>query len=110
MEKTLLALSSDGVTSYKVVFRRETSKLIVVCSCPAGEMGRLCRHKLGLLAGDNDMLSSPKHVPDLEEVQSWIKGSRFPTLIVQLKETEIEMARTKKRLSELKREIEEQMG
>lgn len=108
MEKTLLALSSDGVTSYRVVFHLENGKLLIDCSCPAGEMGKLCRHKLGLLAGDSKMLSSPKQQSELEEVQLWIRETRFPKLASQLKETEKELARIKKKLSQLKREIEEE--
>ena len=108
MEKTLFALSSDGVTSYRVVFRHEDGKVLIDCNCPAGEMGKLCRHKLSLLAGDNRMLSDQKKQPDLEEVQHWLKDTRIPKLLSELRKTEKELERTKKRLSDLKRDIEQE--
>jgi hypothetical protein len=36
---------------------------------------------LGFLAGQVDMLHTPKQKEDLEEVQLWIKGSRFAGLL-----------------------------
>ncbi len=108
MEKTLLALSSDGVSSYKVVFRLEKGKCMVECTCPASAVGRFCRHKLGLLAGDDKVLWSPKQKPELEELQLWIRDSRVPKLIAQLKEAEKDLERMKKKLAELKREIEKE--
>jgi len=76
MKIQLLAKSSGG-SSYKVSFSIEHNHISAVCQCKAGENNMLCKHVIGLLAGDISMLYRPKkdmdsldclqkHMPDYQ--------------------------------------------
>src|ERR1035438_6070823 len=51
MELNFLIQGSEP-DPYRVKFRREGSKFTATCSCRAGEMGQVCKHRMGLLKGD----------------------------------------------------------
>lgn len=44
--------SSDPDQVYEVVFEKVDGKVRVLCDCPAGEFGKLCKHKMNLVFGD----------------------------------------------------------
>jgi len=52
MKKEFEVRSSDGVTTYAVEFSLESGKLHIHCSCPAGVLGKWCKHKMWLISGD----------------------------------------------------------
>ena len=48
----LLIESSSSGEHYAVTFTREGTNLRTSCTCPAGQKGIHCKHRLSLLAGD----------------------------------------------------------
>ncbi len=44
--------SSDGVTNYLVSIVANQDKLIVTCSCKAGILKKLCKHKIAVLSAN----------------------------------------------------------
>ena len=53
----LLIESSSSGEHYAVTFTREGTNLPSSCTCPAGQKGIHCKHRLSLLAGDLPALS-----------------------------------------------------
>ena len=51
-------LSSDGSTVYVVSVERQNDKVLASCTCKAGEFGQLCKHQIGILSGQDDLLAS----------------------------------------------------
>ena len=51
-EISIKVVSSSGDT-YDVLFKFSDDKFSVLCHCPAGIYGKLCKHKTGLLDGDH---------------------------------------------------------
>jgi uncharacterized Zn finger protein len=43
---------------YRVLFARHGAALTITCTCAAGLVGQVCKHRLGLLAGDTKTLVS----------------------------------------------------
>lgn len=41
--------SSDGETNYSVIIVADDGELIVSCNCKAGALGKLCKHKVGVI-------------------------------------------------------------
>lgn len=74
---TLTAKSSSGGT-YQVTFALDGQKLSAHCTCKAGIMGALCKHRIALLAGDATMLANPEQVTDMQKVTAWAKEARIP--------------------------------
>ncbi len=103
MEKIeLLAKSSSGDGSYLVTFTRNKSGLSINCTCPAGQFGQLCKHKLRLSDGIRSMLFDQGQIDELEQVQAWIAGSGYPELFERLNDLESEQVRLKKEIKDTK--------
>ena len=103
MKKEFEVLSSDGVTTYVVEFLLESGKLHVYCGCPAGMLGKWCKHKMRLISGD---VSGVLGVADFVEVHNWLRNSEFPQLLDEMKLAEGEMQVAKTKMDNLKKALE----
>jgi|GEM_PF-7032665 uncharacterized Zn finger protein len=72
----LTAKSSSGGT-YQVTFAMEGERVSARCTCKAGIMGNLCKHRIALLAGDARILANPEQVTDMQRVAEWAKQARM---------------------------------
>ncbi len=59
---------------YQIVFARTDNNLTVTCTCPAGEVGTHCKHRLALLEGLADNLLS-NNKDDLAKLFQLISGT-----------------------------------
>jgi hypothetical protein len=64
--------SSDGVSAYTVLVEWNEKDLSVACNCRVGSLGDWCRHKSGLLSGEEGNLATKD---DLTNVLQWVKAS-----------------------------------
>ncbi|MBI2286799.1 MAG: hypothetical protein HYU79_05065 [Nitrosomonadales bacterium] len=105
MKKEFEVRSSDGVTTYAVEFSLESGKLRVHCGCPAGVLGKWCKHKMQLISGD---VSSALGfgAADMDEVLDWIRDSEFPRLLDKMKLAEDEMQAAKTKMDNVKKALE----
>ena len=70
--KEFSVYSSDGVSAYTVVVEWNGEDLSVACNCKAGSLGDWCRHKSGLLNGEEGNLATKD---DLTDVLQWVNAS-----------------------------------
>lgn len=59
---------------YNVVFRRKGPNLTATCTCKGGEMGQVCKHRLGLLSGDTSAVVSG-NLLEVDALQGLIAGT-----------------------------------
>lgn len=98
MKREFSILSSDGVRSYLAGFMVEEGVLNVFCGCPAGELGKWCKHKMALMSGDAKMLGDLDSAV-IDELRNFVGKSIFPQLVdaVQQAEKDVQIANTKLR-------------
>lgn len=108
MNVTINAASSSG-GSYQVDFKTENDLLFIHCNCRAGDFGKLCKHKLKLLEGDENILADQKELPKLNEIQQWVIKSDFPDICKELYQLEEELERAKNRVKQQKKLLEKRM-
>ena len=106
MKKEFEVRSSDGVATYAVEFSLESGKLHVYCRCPAGILGKWCKHKMRLISGDVTGVLSTSGAADMAEVLSWIRNSEFPRLLDEMKTAENEMQAAKVKMDKVKKVLE----
>lgn len=93
-QKTFSVQSSSG-EPYEVTFFRD-DQLHATCTCGAGIQNKACKHRLNILAGDDDgILSSNKE--EAETVRSWLAGTALQRALQGVIESEAEVAAAKKR-------------
>ena len=90
---------------YVVSFRRRDPKnLSAYCTCPAGESGMSCKHRIRILRGMIEGVVS-KNTADVTTVAGWLAGSDVETALRTIDELEKEAERIKKALSAAKKAL-----
>lgn len=87
---------------YKVVFKRNGSDLKARCSCRAGVIGQLCKHRLSILNGDARAVVS-QNTDEVTEVASWLQGSNIADAISEVIVLEAEKKLIEEKLKKAKK-------
>ena len=106
MKIILFAKSSDGITSYEVAFNNRDGIISIKCDCPAGELTKLCRHKLALIRGDAAMLYDNSQISEFATIKEWIIASSFTQLILEHDRIEKAFQEKQRELKKIKEVIE----
>jgi uncharacterized Zn finger protein len=90
---------------YLVSFRRRDAKNIsAYCTCPAGESGMACKHRVRIFRGLIEGIVS-KNTADVTTVAGWLAGSDVDTALNTIDQLEKEAERIKKALSAAKKAL-----
>lgn len=105
MNITVLLKSSSQSEPRSVQVRQDDSSLSFICDCPAGERGRICKHKKALASGDDSMLYDEDQREYFENVMEWVTQSGYPDLMKELKEAENTLESAKEKARDIKERI-----
>jgi hypothetical protein len=107
MKIALLVKSSSmpGV-GYEVVFKNINGVISIKCNCRAGELTKLCKHKLALIRGDSSILMEDNEDYNFINVKEWIKNSLFSRLIIEHDVAEKALTEKQQELKKIKDRIE----
>jgi hypothetical protein len=106
MKIILYVKSSDGINCYEVAFKNREGIISIKCDCPAGELTKLCRHKLALLRGDDTVLYDNSQLSEFITIKDWIKSSSFSHLILEHDRIEKAVQEKQRELRKIKEIIE----
>lgn len=109
MEKSFRVRSSDGVTSYLVSVEKTKNGIALYCDCPAGNLEKLCKHKLAIVTGDEKILFNPGEKDSLKQICEWIGQSQYPQLMRDLHDSEKVERDAKHRVALAKKRLESAM-
>ena len=98
MKITIHAISSTG-GNYPVEFSDDGQTLRVFCHCQAGQLQQMCKHKTGLLSGDQNLLSDLAEADLLSQVLS---SPAYPVLKKRLDEYMKALADIEREMGKLK--------
>jgi len=100
-------LSSDGATVYNVTVEINGEMVRAACTCKAGQLGKLCRHKIGILSGKTDSLVSKSDDvnSELNKFVSDIGDTACASYLTEMLAADAEMKEQKKRLDRAKRNL-----
>lgn len=109
MQIKLIAKSSSGQGTYEVDFDFDREGLRVSCNCQAGRLGKSCKHKIGFLRGQADLLANQDQLVGLERVKRLLENTDFPNLLSELDKCEVEVEIAKRNLSTIKELLEKKL-
>ena len=107
--KITLKAKSSSVEPYNVDFLFEEETLQAHCTCKAGVMRTVCKHRLAFLKGDQKMLADPSQADQLATVFQWAQQADFPALLQQLADAEAQVSRAQLDVKKMKKILEEVM-
>ena len=105
MEITILTKSSSSPKPRAVQVVKDDAGLSFFCDCPAGERGRICKHKKAVASGDENILYDENQRDNFNKAMDWIAQSGYPDLMKDLKESENELVLAQERVIGLKEKI-----
>lgn len=83
MERIEFLVQGSAPAPYEVIFARDNNEVTASCSCPAGDNGTYCKHRLDILDGVlGGVVSENAH--QVREVVSWLPGSSLEMCLAEL--------------------------
>ena len=92
--------------SYKVIFNNNNGNITIQCNCRAGELTKLCKHKLALIRCDSSILIDDNEDNNFINVKEWIINSDFSQLIIEHDLAEKALAEKQQALKKIKDRLE----
>ncbi len=68
---------------YEVTFLKNEDRLLVLCTCPAGENRRHCKHRVAIMNGSSENIVSG-NADEISTVQAWMAGTEVETALREL--------------------------
>lgn len=94
--------------NYTVKFSREGNNLMARCTCPAGNCGMYCKHRLAIIRGETvKILSDNKE--EVAEIAELVKGTDVEAALSEVIEAEEVSQSARRKLLSKKRNLAEAM-
>ena len=76
METPELTFLVKGSTPdpYEVTFIKDGDSLTALCTCPAGQFGNFCKHRISIIDGDGTAIVSD-NANEVTTITDWLKGT-----------------------------------
>ena len=102
---TILVKSSSKPDPYGVEVAVEESRISLFCDCPAGALGKDCKHKEAIVLGDKGILFDEAQLENFMIAAQAIASSGIPGLFEELRDAERAAEQAKKHAKSLKAKI-----
>jgi len=89
---------------YQVTFGAASGRVVAYCSCPAGENGSICKHRLAIMDGEVSNLLSG-NAQDVIRLQGLLKGTELEAAYTHLRVMEEEFEAAKRKLELAKKAL-----
>lgn len=89
---------------YEVIFSRSAVTLAITCTCPAGDSGLSCKHRVALLAGDASALASENRA-EVPAAAALVIGTDLERALRDLAAAESALDKAKQELAQRRRAV-----
>jgi len=80
-------VSGSAPEPYEVTFLRTNEKVAAFCTCPAGENGQYCKHRLEIMEGRVAAIVS-QNQGEIGTVRAWLVGTELETALSEFRQAE----------------------
>lgn len=91
-------ISQSSGEEYDLIASHQDGKFTFTCTCQAGLMGQMCKHR-------RELLTDAPPSQDAQTLRDWYAASQAQVVDQEIARVEAEAARLKKRLSALKAQL-----
>jgi uncharacterized Zn finger protein len=104
METIEFYVQGSALEPYRVTFEKNGQHMAAFCTCPAGDSGQVCKHRMSILAGSAEAVSGDNK-DEVQTVVAWLRGSDVESAMKSVEQAEVEIEQAKKRLSAAKKQL-----
>ena len=109
MEELIFHVRGSSSAAYEVTFIKDGASLTALCTCPAGQFGNFCKHRIAILDGKPDSISSG-NADQVRTVTGWLAGTDVEAALSGLREAEKIAEYPKDELAVLKKRLARAMN
>ncbi len=109
MEELVFLVQGSAADPYEVTFIKDGTSLTAVCTCPAGTYGNFCKHRISILDGNTEAISSD-NVDQAATVVGWLPGTDVAAALSEMRNAEKTADPDKKALNDAKRKLARAMN
>ena len=101
-------VAGSAAEPYEVTFLRTNGKVAAFCTCPAGENGQYCKHRLAIMEGCAAAIVG-QNQGDIETVRAWLVGTELETALSEFRQAESVYEAAKTALGTAKKDLAKKM-
>ncbi len=109
MEELVFLVKGSSSDAYEVTFIKDGSSLTALCTCPAGQFGNSCKHRIAILDGKSNAISSG-NAEQARKVTEWLVGTDVEAALFELRAAEKTTDCAKDVLAALKKKLARAMN
>lgn len=109
MNELRFKVKGSSPEPYEVTFIKDGDSLTALCSCPAGEFGNFCKHRIAILDGNGKAIVSDNG-DDLATVLDWLPGTDVALALAEFRAIEQAKDEPKSALVAAKRKLARAMN
>ncbi len=109
MNELKFLVKGSAPEPYEVTFIKDGESLTALCSCPAGQHGNFCKHRISILDGKPVGIASD-NAGDAPKIVDWLQGTDVAAALAELRATEKMPAFSKEELAAAKKKLARAMN
>ena len=109
MEELTFLVKGSSADPYEVTFIKDGTSLTAICTCPAGTYGNFCKHRISILDGNTQAITSD-NADQAVTVVGWLPGTDVDEALTEMREAEKVADPNKEALSAAKRKLARAMN
>ena len=87
MNQATFKVRGSAPEPYELTFIKDGNSLTALCTCPAGEFGNICKHRINILDGKTESIASGNE-DEVARIRSWLAGSDVESALGELRAAE----------------------
>lgn len=104
MKKIVFLVQGSAATPYRLTFTKDNNNMNAFCTCPAGDNGQYCKHRLNILNGlSNNIVSNNKE--EVHTIQELLKDTDLEKALFDFYKAEKEFESAKHKFQIAKKNI-----
>ncbi len=109
MKELVFLVKGSAADPYEVTFIKDGASLTAICTCPAGTYGNFCKHRISILDGNAEAITSD-NANQASTVVDWLSGTDVEAALSEMREAERNADPDKKALNDAKRKLARAMN
>lgn len=109
MEELTFFVKGSSADPYEVTFIKDGTSLTALCTCPAGTYGNFCKHRISIIDGNTDSITS-ENASDVATVVDWLRDTDVEAALHEMRQAEKIADPEKKALNAAKRKLARAMN
>jgi len=109
LDELSFLVKGSAADPYEVTFIKDDDSLTALCTCPAGQFGNFCKHRIAILDGDAKAIVSD-NANRVSTIVEWLQGTDVALALAEFRNVEKAGGVSKSTLAAAKKKLARAMN